>query len=128
MTLLSDDMIVYVESPKEFTKQVLELICGFGKITNTRATKDLHDPDNHDDVITHLEPDNWEREVKQALESITTNKASGGKGKLINRDLVLRDTCQVRSHTSFHFMFARTQTGIHYYLRVRGNVQRKLAT
>ena len=31
-------MIVYVESPKEFTKQVLELICGFGKITNTRAT------------------------------------------------------------------------------------------
>ena len=37
--------------------------------------KDLHDPDNHDDVITNLEPDILEREVKWALESITTNKA-----------------------------------------------------
>ena len=40
--------------------------------------KDLHDPDNHDDVITNLEPDILESEVKWALESITTNKASGG--------------------------------------------------
>ena len=39
--------------------------------------KDLHDPDNHDGVITHLEPDNLECEVKWALESITINKASG---------------------------------------------------
>ena len=42
--------------------------------------KDLHDQDNHNDVITHLEPDILEWEVKQALESITTNKASGGDG------------------------------------------------
>ena len=42
--------------------------------------KDLHDPDNHDGVITHLEPDILEYEVKWALESITTNKASGGDG------------------------------------------------
>ena len=41
--------------------------------------KDLHDPDNHDGVITHLEPDILECEVKWALESITTNKASGGE-------------------------------------------------
>ena len=40
--------------------------------------KDLHDPDNHDDVITHLEPDILECEVKWALGTITTNKASGG--------------------------------------------------
>ena len=40
--------------------------------------KDLHDPDYHDGVITHLEPDMLEREVKWALGSITTNKASGG--------------------------------------------------
>ena len=40
--------------------------------------KDLHDPDNHDGVITHLEPNILECEVKWALESITTNKASGG--------------------------------------------------
>ena len=42
--------------------------------------KDLHDPDNHDGVITHLEPNILECEVKWALESITTNKASGGDG------------------------------------------------
>ena len=40
--------------------------------------KDLHDPDNHDGVIADLEPDILECEVKWALESITTNKASGG--------------------------------------------------
>ena len=40
--------------------------------------KDLHDPDNHNGVITHLEPDILEREVKCAFGSITTNKASGG--------------------------------------------------
>ena len=42
--------------------------------------KDLHDPDNHDGVMTHLEPDTLECEVKWALESITMNKASGGDG------------------------------------------------
>ena len=42
--------------------------------------KDLHDPDNHDGVITHQEPDILECEVKWALGSITTNKASGGDG------------------------------------------------
>ena len=42
--------------------------------------KELHDPDNHEGVITHLEPDILECEVKWALESITTNKASGGDG------------------------------------------------
>ena len=42
--------------------------------------KDLHDPDNHDGVITHLEPVIPESEVNWALGSITTNKASGGNG------------------------------------------------
>ena len=42
--------------------------------------KDLHDPDNHNGVITHLEPDILECEVKWALGSITTNRASGGDG------------------------------------------------
>ena len=45
--------------------------------TEELYNKDLHDPDNHDDVITHLEPDILECEVKWALDSITTNKASG---------------------------------------------------
>ena len=44
---------------------------------------DLHDPDNHDGVITHLEPDILECEVKWALGSITTNKTSGGDGILV---------------------------------------------
>ena len=42
--------------------------------------KDLHDPDNYDDVITHPEPGNLECEIKWALGSITRNKASGGEG------------------------------------------------
>ena len=45
--------------------------------------KDLHDPDNHNGVITDLEPDILEGEVKWALGSITTNKASGGDGILV---------------------------------------------
>ena len=48
--------------------------------TEERYKKDIHDPDNHDGVITHLEPDILEYEVKWALGSITTNKAGGGDG------------------------------------------------
>ena len=52
-----------------------------GKNTQKNYTKkDLHDPDNHDGEITHLEPDILEYEVKWALGSITMNKASGGDG------------------------------------------------
>ena len=50
------------------------------KYTEELYKKDFHNPDNHDDVITHLEPHILECEVKWALESITTNKASGGDG------------------------------------------------
>ena len=53
--------------------------------------KDLHDPDNRDDVITHLEPDILECEVKWALESITTNKASGGDGIPVELFQILKD-------------------------------------
>ena len=53
--------------------------------------KDLHDPDNHDGVITHLEPDILEREVKGALESITMNKASGGDGIPVELFQILKD-------------------------------------
>ena len=48
--------------------------------TEELCKKDLHDPGNHDGVIIHLEPDILECEVKWDLESITTNKASGGDG------------------------------------------------
>ena len=53
--------------------------------------KYLHDPDNHDGVITHLEPDILECEVKQALGSITTNKASGGNGIPVELFQILKD-------------------------------------
>ena len=53
--------------------------------------KDLHDPDNHDGVITYLEPDILECEVKWALESITTNKASGGDGISVELSQILKN-------------------------------------
>ena len=53
--------------------------------------KDLHDPDNHNGVITHLEPHNLECEVKWALGSITTNKASGDDGITVELFQILKD-------------------------------------
>ena len=53
---------------------------GMPEYTEELYKKDLHDPDSHEDVITNLEPDILECEVKWALENITTNKASGGDG------------------------------------------------
>ena len=53
--------------------------------------RDLNDPDNHDGVITHLEPDILECEVKWALERITTNKASGGDGIPVELFQIVKD-------------------------------------
>ena len=53
--------------------------------------KDIHDPDTHDGVITHLEPDILECEVRWALESISTNKASGGDGIPVELFQILKD-------------------------------------
>ena len=53
--------------------------------------KDLHDSDNHGGMITHLEPDILECEVKWALRSITTNKASGGNRIPVERFQILKD-------------------------------------
>ena len=61
------------------------------KYTEELHKKDLHDPDNHDGVITHLEPDILECEVKWALGSITTNKASGGDGIPVQLFQILKD-------------------------------------
>ena len=54
-------------------------------------TEELHDPDNHNSVITHLEPDILECEVKWALESTTVNKASGGEGIPVKLFQILKD-------------------------------------
>ena len=53
--------------------------------------KNLHDPDNHNGMITHLEPDMLECEVKWALENITTNKASGGDGIPVELFQIMKD-------------------------------------
>ena len=53
--------------------------------------KYLHDQNNHDGMMTHLEPDILESEVRWALESITTNKASGGDGILVELFQILKD-------------------------------------
>ena len=57
----------------------------------TIPKKDLHDPDNYDGVITHLEPDTLECEVKWALGSITVNKVSGDDGILAELFQILKD-------------------------------------
>ena len=61
--------------------------------------KDHHDPDNHDGMIIHLEPDILECEVKWALGSITTNKASGGDGILVELFQILEDDAVKVLHT-----------------------------
>ena len=61
--------------------------------------KDLHDPDNHEGVITHLEPDILECEVKWALESIVTNKVSGGGGIPVELFQILKDDAVKVQHS-----------------------------
>ena len=65
------------------------------RIHGRTVKKDLHDPDNHDGVTTHLEPDILECEVKWALESITTNKASEGDGIPVELFQILNDAVKV---------------------------------
>ena len=67
--------------------------------------KDLHDQDNHDGVITHLEPDILECEVKRALESITTNKASGGDRIPVKLFQILKDDAVKVLHSTCQQMW-----------------------
>ena len=61
------------------------------RIHRTTVQKNLHDPDKHDGVLTHLEPDILECEVKWALESITMNKARGGDRIPVELFQILKD-------------------------------------
>ena len=76
-----------------WTQQKQKILRRGGKNTQKNCTKkvQLHDPDNHDGVITHLEPDILECEDKWALESITMNKASGGDGIPVELFQILKD-------------------------------------
>ena len=71
--------------------------------------KDLHDIDNHNGMITHLEPDILESKVKWALGSITTNKASGGDGILVELFQVLKDDAVKVLHSICHQIWKTQQ-------------------
>ena len=67
--------------------------------------KDLHDPDNHDDVITHLEPDILECEVKLDLGSITVKKDHGGDGISVELFQILKDDAVKMLHSIFQLIW-----------------------
>ena len=71
--------------------------------------KDLHNPDNHDAVITHLEPDILECEVKWALESVTTNKSSGGDGIPVELFQILQDDAVKVLHSTWQQIWKTQQ-------------------
>ena len=73
--------------------------------------KDLHDPANHNGVITHLEPDILECEVKWALESNITNKASGGDGIPVELFQILKDDAVKVWGTEYASKFGKLSSG-----------------
>ena len=84
--------------------------------TDELYKKDLHDPDNHDDVITNLEPDILECEGKWALESITMNKASGGDGIPVALFQILKDDAVKVLHSICQQIW-KTQQGPQHWKR-----------
>ena len=76
--------MVYLKEAEDIKKRWQEY-------TEELYKKDLHDPDNHDGVITDLEPDILECEIKWALRTTTTNKASGGDGVPVELFQILKD-------------------------------------
>ena len=74
-----------------WTSQKQKILTGGKNTQKNYIKKDLHDSDNHDGVITHLEPDTLECKVKWALGSITTNKTSGGDGIPVELFQILKD-------------------------------------
>ena len=71
--------------------EVEDIMMRWQEYTEESYKKDLHDPDNHDGVITHLEPDILECKVMWVLGSITTNKACGGDGIPVELFQILKD-------------------------------------
>ena len=81
------------------------------RIHRRTVKKDLHDPDNHDGVITHLEPDILECDVKWALGSITMNKASGGDGIPVELFQILKDDAVKQWCTQYVCKFGKLSSG-----------------
>ena len=87
--------------------------------------RDLHDPDNHDGVITHLEPDILEGEVKWVLGSITTNKASGSDGIPVELFQILKDDDVKVLHSIFQQIWKTQQSPQDWKRSVFTQSQRK---
>ena len=87
-------------------------IAGLGReiLYNIQSLNPTHDPDNHNGVITHVEPDILECEVKWALESITMNKASGGDGIPVELFQILKDDA-VKCCTQYASKFGKLSSG-----------------
>ena len=79
------------------------------RIHRRTVQKDLHDPENHDGVITDLESDILECEVKQALENITTNKASGGDGIPVQLFQILKEDAVKELHSIYQQIWKTQQ-------------------
>ena len=77
--------------------------------TDELYKKELHNPDNHNGVITHLEPDNLECEVKWALETIIMNKASGGDGIPVELFQMLKDDAIKVLHSIYQHIWKTQQ-------------------
>ena len=95
-----------------WTEQKQKILREGGKNTQKNYTKrDLHDPGNHDGVITHLEPDILDCEVKQALGSITMNKGSGGDGIPAELFQILKGDAVKVLHQQFGKLSSGHRTG-----------------
>ena len=89
--------------------------------TEEPYNKDIHDPNNHDGVITHLEPDTLECEVKWALGRITMNKGSGGDGIPVELFQILKDDA-VKVQANLEYSAVTTgleKVGFHFNLKER---------
>ena len=82
-----------------WVKQTEDIKKRWQEYTEELYKKDLHNPDNHDAVITYLEPDILECKVKWALGSITMNKASGGDGMPVELFQILKDDAEKMLHS-----------------------------
>ena len=87
----------------------MNMCCNFHEYTEELYKKDLHDPDNHDGVITHLEQDILESEVKWALGSITLNKANEGDGIPLQLFQILKDDAVKMLHSIFQQIWKMQQ-------------------
>ena len=91
--------------------QVKDIKKRWQEYTEELHKKDLHSQDNHDGVITHLEPDILECEVKWALESITTNKASGGDGIPVELFQILKDDAMKVNYSQYASKSGKLSSG-----------------